>query len=63
MTLASGSRRRPPAFQLDPQSQVVGGIGVADRGFVADPAGFVQIEQGIIESHDALFAGTGPSRS
>ena len=32
---------------------------MADRGFVADPAGFVQIEQGIIESHDALFAGAG----
>src|SRR5438270_5372866 len=44
------------ALQLDLQPDLVGGIGEAQRVLVADAAGLVQVEEGLVEGLHAQFA-------
>ena len=46
-------------MQFDLEAQVVDRIGVAQRILVADLAGFIQLEQRLVESLHAQFARAG----
>src|SRR6266851_8490405 len=44
------------ALQLDLQADLVGGVGEAQRVLVADAAGLVQVEEGLVEGLHAELA-------
>lgn len=62
MTDAFDLRWWPLAVQFDPQSQVIGGIGMADRGVVADSACFIEVKQRLIEGNN-FFLGAGAGQN